>query len=102
MDYTYEVYLTEFRQESLVYAGPIRVQDGKTSVSYYPIQSNRTERVRITLHGMSQEVSYYTGYTYTEWRPEIDPDLPWDKQDPIVKNFYRYMPDVSKNTEYRR
>jgi hypothetical protein len=98
-NYGYEVYTTRLSKESLEYVGEVAVLNDNKAIIYYAL-APMTERVRIRLSS-GQEVSFYTGYKFTEWRPEIVSDLRWDEQDPLVKEFYKRTTEVSKTYERR-
>jgi hypothetical protein len=102
MTYTYEVYVTEHTGERLKCSGQVEVPQGLSTYTSIPLDAPRAERIRVRLVETGQEVSYYTNYTYQEWRPQYDRDIPWDRQDPLVKHFYRYVPETSKSSDQRR
>jgi hypothetical protein len=106
--YTYEIYTATESQESLEFAGSVGVPGRSSSVTFYPLANNRTEKVRVTVIETGEELKYYTGYQRVpetkpkEWAPQIEPDLPWERQDPIVRHYYRYVTGQSRDYNYRR
>jgi hypothetical protein len=100
--YAYEIYETEHTGEKLGCSGTVYVPKGQSSLTSVPVNSRRAERVRVVLKNTGQEVSYYTNYTYQEWKPVIEKGIPWDRQDPLVQHYYRYVQEPSKEYDHSR
>jgi hypothetical protein len=100
--YTYEIYETEHTGEKKACSGTVYVRKGQSALTSVPVKSKRAERIRVVLVDTGQEVSYYTNYTYQEWRPVIEQGIPWDRQDPLVQHYYRYVQEPSKEYDHSR
>ncbi len=90
-NYVYEIYEETSSDEQLLKRGVVSIRNRESSLIYYTVSSDAVRKVRISVPLISQQVTYLTGNKPKQWAPEIEPDLEWEKQDPITQHYYKYI-----------
>jgi len=105
--YDYIIEQTSFDGLVTSTIGQAALEDGKDAIISFPLEDTTTA-VIVSIPRTDQRISFETGRTKEvilkkkEWKPEIVPDLPWERQDPMVRHFYRYVYEESRTYEHER
>ncbi|MCM2325518.1 MAG: hypothetical protein NDI94_03585 [Candidatus Woesearchaeota archaeon] len=79
---------------SVLWTESIIIESGASKNFIYPVNQTHAGKYSITIPQTGQSIHFFVfknnTYTKQDAGPDLFPDTPWELQDPILQEYYRY------------